>query len=226
MEEFHGIYLITAPTFLGYSFNPVSFWYLYDRHQSLKAMILEVNNTFDERRMYFIRDTSSLMSPALHLDERKNPDFRGDWVKDFHVSPFNSTLGRYALKSDDPLASSRSQAVRFSNHITLTTSKDQRKLDASVRSLHSIDPSMLSFWEAISFLLSWWWVGFVTFPRIVKEAGLLFFFRKLHVWYRPEVQRHSIGRQASQDEMFVNARPSICDPADAELVLLPWYSGI
>jgi hypothetical protein len=44
-------YLVTAPRFLGYSFNPVSFWYLYNRDKQLCMMVLEVNNTFDERRM-------------------------------------------------------------------------------------------------------------------------------------------------------------------------------
>ena len=48
-------YLVTAPRFLGYSFNPVSFWYLYDSDTALKYTILEVNNTFDERRMYLLK---------------------------------------------------------------------------------------------------------------------------------------------------------------------------
>ena len=47
-------YLITAPRFLGYAFNPVSFWYIYTAQDVLTMMILEVNNTFDERRMYLL----------------------------------------------------------------------------------------------------------------------------------------------------------------------------
>ena len=51
--------------------------------------------------------------------------------------------------------------------------------------------------DTIRFVSLWWWVGFVTFPRIVKEAAKLFFKRKLHVWYRPEVLHTSIGRTAT-----------------------------
>ena len=53
-ERFLYAYLVTAPRFLDFSFNPVSFWYLCDSNRSLAAMILEVNNTFDERRLYFM----------------------------------------------------------------------------------------------------------------------------------------------------------------------------
>jgi hypothetical protein len=53
-ERFLYAYLVTAPGFLGFFFSPLSFWYLYDGNRSLAAMILEVNSTFDERRMYFM----------------------------------------------------------------------------------------------------------------------------------------------------------------------------
>jgi DUF1365 family protein len=54
-NDYEFAYLVTAPRFLGYSFNPVSFWYLYDEDTNLKYMVLEVNNTFDERRMYLLK---------------------------------------------------------------------------------------------------------------------------------------------------------------------------
>ena len=54
-RDYSFAYLITAPKFLGYNFNPVSFWYLYDSDVVLRYMILEVNNTFDERRMYLLK---------------------------------------------------------------------------------------------------------------------------------------------------------------------------
>ena len=50
--------------------------------------------------------------------------------------------------------------------------------------------------QKMRFLLSWFSVGFVTFPRIVREAAALFFKRKLHVWYRPEPLKESLGRHA------------------------------
>ncbi|MCJ1232835.1 hypothetical protein MMC14_000789 [Varicellaria rhodocarpa] len=214
-------YLVTAPRFLGYSFNPVSFWYLYDLNQQLKAMVLEVNNTFDERRMYFLKNSNEDTEPPPKADElSKKPDlppqpsdpvklpakFSNTWRKDFHVSPFNSRKGTYGLSALDPFAPDLTKPGSINNSITLSSSKDHAKLVARIFSTEpSIDPSTMSLRQKIQFITSWWWVGFVTFPRIVKEAGNLFFRRKLHVWYRPEVSRESVGRKETDRERIIEA---------------------
>ena len=211
-------YLLTAPRFLSYSFNPVSFWYLYDRGKQLKAMILEVNNTFDERRMYFLKDSDKGTEPPLQVNQPcekgdlplqpSNPvtlpaKFTNTWQKDFHVSPFNSRKGSYRLSALDPFAPSLTNPGFINNTITLNSSKAHAKLVARIFSTDpSIDPSLMTLWQKVRFIMSWWWVGFVTFPRIVREAGKLFFRRKLHVWYRPEVLRESIGRKETARERY------------------------
>ncbi|KAL8989164.1 MAG: hypothetical protein Q9177_001897 [Variospora cf. flavescens] len=198
-------YLVTAPRFLGYSFNPVSFWYLYNEEKQLRAMILEVNNTFDERRMYFLKDTI-VKDPdeSWTVIEHPRSKFKDTWLKDFHVSPFNSRKGSYALSAQDPFSAHLNGTCEVDNTITLSSSKAHAKLIARVFSDQpSIDPTTVGSWARFCFIASWWWVGFVTFPRIVREAGKLFFRRKLHVWYRPEVLKDSIGRHATEDEAYV-----------------------
>jgi len=216
------VYLVTAPRFLGYSFNPVSFWYLYNGSRELKAMILEVNNTFDERRVYFLKDKnlegSDAMPGAAQSTDvttadagdaagfisdkpgfRTSAPFTGTWDKDFHVSPFNSRKGAYAVSAENPL-----EKGTINNTITLSSSKGYPKLVARVFSTGDcMDPSKAGPWSTLRFVAAWWWVGLMTFPRIVKEAAKLFFLRKLHVWYRPEVLQESIGRQATDDERWV-----------------------
>ncbi|RNJ53866.1 hypothetical protein D7B24_001274 [Verticillium nonalfalfae] len=190
-------YLVTAASFLGYNFNPVSFWYLYTTDKTLAAMILEVNNTFGERRMYF-----------LAMDERvaDEPDtntsrLSKSWPKDFHVSPFNSRKGSYSLQIHDMLSSNSNKPGRLDGTITLKSSKDHPKIVARLfQEGDPVDPTTASLATKLMFLLSWWWVGFVTFPRIVKEAGRLFFRRKLHVWFRPEPLKDSMGRVADTTE--------------------------
>ena len=180
-------------------------------------MILEVNNTFDERRMYFIKDTAvGILDSLSDANEegsnnqstinksKASAKFTNRWPKDFHVSPFNSRKGSYSLVADDPFSPNSSSNKPVDNTVTLSSSKSQAKIIARVFSTsHSIDPSSLTAWEKFQFLASWWWVGFVTFPRIVKEAGLLFFKRKLNVWYRPEVLKDSIGRHETGDERVI-----------------------
>lgn len=221
-------YLVTAPRFLGHSFNPVSFWYLYSQEMDLKAMILEVNNTFDERRMYFLKGSvvdSPLNSSNKRVEDQEDPTepksdgthaqdmnfiggsakkFAETWPKDFHVSPFNSRKGSYALSASNPLLLDASTKGPINNVINLNSSKGHLKLVARVYSTEDAkDPALFLPMDTFRFLAAWWWVGFVTFSRIVREARKLFFWRKLHVWYRPEISKDSIGRQATSDEMWV-----------------------
>ncbi|KAL7623444.1 hypothetical protein AAE478_007126 [Parahypoxylon ruwenzoriense] len=207
-------YLATAAKFLGYHFNPVSFWYLYSAEKSLVAIILEVNNTFDERRMYFLTaddDAGGLIegseNDAVVGDTRtqtggpSSKPLRRTWPKDFHVSPFNSRKGAYTLAAHDPLLRNTEGRGPINNTINLISSKNHAKLAALIFSEgDAIDPMEMTVLQKFKFLASWWWVGFVTFPRILKEATLLFFRRKLHVWYRPEPLKTSIGRHADRTE--------------------------
>lgn len=189
-------------------------------------MILEVNNTFDERRIYFLKDIGPVNGTpgdengdlaAEKVDQNgpqgKNPReqkvlgrFANSWPKDFHVSPFNSRKGAYSLSANDPFfphLSSRAGRALVNNTITLSSSKRHPKLIARVfSSSDSIDPHKLKGWGTFKFIAAWWWVGLVTFPRIAREAAKLFFQRKLHVWYRPEVLKDSIGRNETDEEKY------------------------
>lgn len=199
-------YLVTAPRFLGYSFNPVSFWYLYDSDAVLTMMILEVNNTFDERRMYLLRTDSSKVESSGSNDANKIQTFTETWEKDFHVSPFNSRKGSYSLRAMDPLAAFQTTGeVKIDNTITLLSSKDHPKLVARVWSSSAVEAAKMSQLQLLQFIARWWWVGLATFPRIVWEAQKLFFRRKLNVWYRPEIADTSVGRAYTADETSLEA---------------------
>ncbi|KAK0314702.1 hypothetical protein LTR01_001526 [Friedmanniomyces endolithicus] len=208
-------YLVTAPRFLGYSFNPVSFWYLYDSDTKLKYMILEVNNTFDERRMYLLKGDAKDVDILDELDRPHNSAtkpskqlvFTDSWTKDFHVSPFNSRKGSYSLRATDPLAEyEQTGQVRIDNTIVLCSSKEHPKLVARVFSEgEAKDPSSISVFETARFIVLWCWVGFATLPRIVWQAAKLSLRRKLHVWYRPEVTDASVGRPYTGDEKQLEA---------------------
>ncbi|KAL6721362.1 hypothetical protein ACLMJK_000465 [Lecanora helva] len=229
IQDYPHAYLVTAPRFLGYSFNPVSFWYLYNSNKELKAMILEVNNTFDEKRIYFLKNIETMAFgpksdkrperspeiPAFIMKQKipvyKSPgDFTAAWSKDFHVSPFNSRKGTYSLAATDPFANHlkngnlKASCGKVNNTVTLSSSKNHPKLVARILSTSgSIDPYSLGEWKIVKFVFLWFWVGLVTFPRILWEAGKLFFLRRLHVWFRPEVLKDSMGRNETDDERAI-----------------------
>ncbi|KHN99424.1 uncharacterized protein MAM_03122 [Metarhizium album ARSEF 1941] len=196
-------YLVTAARFLGYHFNPVSFWYLYSEDKILSAMVLEVNNTFDERRPYLLCGFSpgSQHHTGPGREDTTPSRVKGSWAKDFHVSPFNSRKGAYSLTASDPLGPGMTGFRGIDITINLSSSKGHSKLVTRLVSQgEAIHPASMGPVAEMRFLLRWFWVGFATLPRIVKEAATLFFRRELHVWYRPEPRKESLGRHASKTE--------------------------
>ncbi|MEX2606940.1 MAG: DUF1365 domain-containing protein [Kiritimatiellia bacterium] len=77
------ITLVTSPRWLGYVFNPVSFYLLEQEDDGLVGLIAEVNNTFGDRHVY-----------AVPL-EKTSGIHQQNHVKEFHVSPFNDLTGSY-----------------------------------------------------------------------------------------------------------------------------------
>ena len=83
------VWLMTLPRVLGYAFNPVSFWFCFDRQQRLRAVLAEVNNTFGERHSYLcFREDHCLIESCDVLQSRKA----------FHVSPFMEVDGEYRFR--------------------------------------------------------------------------------------------------------------------------------
>lgn len=84
----HGeVWLHTYPRVLGYTFKPVSFWYCHRADGSLRAMVVEVNNTFGERHCYLIDPPQGITEGA---------ELRANKV--FHVSPFCTLAGGYRFR--------------------------------------------------------------------------------------------------------------------------------
>lgn len=73
------IFLLTHLRYLGYNFNPVSFFYCHDRQGKLQMIMAEVNNTFGETANYWL--TERVQRPA-------GDSLRYVFPKNFHVSPF------------------------------------------------------------------------------------------------------------------------------------------
>ncbi len=82
----HEVHLVTAPRFLGYVFNPVSFYLGFNEDRSFHSMVAEVNNTFGEKHLYLLQESSQTTLPAT---------FR--FNKEFFVSPFFNRDGEYVL---------------------------------------------------------------------------------------------------------------------------------
>lgn len=180
-------------------------------------MILEVNNTFGERHMYFLKRDHAPGILNYHLQhnladcENQDPGaiedqaygipFTQAWPKVFHVSPFNSRKGYYSMIATDPLSLRNNGKPIVDVTIRLSTSEGHDKL---VARLHhegpAIDPFSMTTYQKARFIGSWGWVGFATAPRILLQARALYFYRQLHVWFRPEPSKGTIARNANPIE--------------------------
>ncbi len=70
------IKLLCYPRILGYVFNPLSVFYIYDKNSNLISIFYEVKNTFGEQHTYIFK-TDINNNLVQHMCKKK-----------FHVSPF------------------------------------------------------------------------------------------------------------------------------------------
>ncbi|MCB1071120.1 MAG: DUF1365 family protein [Kiritimatiellae bacterium] len=158
------IQLITCPRFLGYLFNPVSFYYGLDAHGRLLGGLAEVNNTFGERNLYLLRDPQPAPSPYLaHFTAGKN----------FHVSPFNDLEGTYHFHFGP---------LQDTVDVRVDLEKKGRDVFKSQWQGKAIPLSDRSIVRTVSrYPLS----GLLTMARIHWQAAILYFRKRLPFYTKP-----------------------------------------
>ena len=80
------IKLLCYPRILGYVFNPLSVFFIYNSNDQLSSILYEVKNTFGEQHTYIFRV------------EEKNNLFQHNCEKKFHVSPFIEMNCKYFFR--------------------------------------------------------------------------------------------------------------------------------
>ncbi len=83
--------LLCFPRLWGYTFNPLSIYYCYDRTGALKAVLYEVGNTFGEWHGYL-----------LPVEQKDGAPISQQAPKVFHVSPFMPIDGSYRFTLHPP----------------------------------------------------------------------------------------------------------------------------
>ena len=110
-------------------------------------------------------------------------DHQWSFPRAFHVSPFNDRLGTYTVSVRAPFSHSHSGAVLPLIRVRLNTPSGTVKFSASLRTRHAAPfktNAVLAALTVYPFIL------FLTLPRIIYEAAVLHYRRRLRVYKRPE----------------------------------------
>ena len=88
------VQLLTMPRVFGYGFHPISVFYCRHADGGLRAIVVEVHNTFGEHHFYVLHEHGARLAwgAARHK------------AKAFHVSPFIDRSGAYRFHFAEPAA--------------------------------------------------------------------------------------------------------------------------
>ncbi|MCI5065466.1 DUF1365 family protein [bacterium] len=175
------ILLVTVPRFLGYIFNPVSFFYCYDAAGAFVAFLADVNNTFGDGHLY----VAAPQEVAQNQHEEKGFRYTERQKKRFHVSPFFDRSGDYEFQFND---------IRESFAVRISIRRGNgRDFLGEVRGNSSPFHELSGIETHLVFPLT----GVLTYPRILWQAARLHFQRRLPVYARPipdHIDTHTIRR--------------------------------
>ncbi|KAK7446978.1 hypothetical protein VKT23_014191 [Stygiomarasmius scandens] len=182
--------MMTMPSYLGFEgINPLTVYFCYKPGGVLWLVVLEVHNTFGESHVYLLEIGKG------EDDCPSNFDHRWTFPRAFHVSPFNDRDGFYTVSvkrpSHPPSASisSASPLPTVSVHLH-TPSNDENKgtpgplkLTAVIRPTHSVP---LTTPNLLGTLVQYPFAFFLSLPRILYQAWILHYKKRLDVYIRPE----------------------------------------
>ncbi|PCH43094.1 hypothetical protein WOLCODRAFT_132652 [Wolfiporia cocos MD-104 SS10] len=202
--ELSDAWMWTSPSYMGFEgINPLTVYFCYNQESVLWLVVLEVHNTFGERHAYILEVGKS-------EDEQVAPGFCHQWTfpRQFHVSPFNDRLGFYTVSVTPPhsapsfpIPSSTADSpspprpsIRIHLHPPSSASQSELgpppptapgplKLTALLRTTHATPLTTLNLLSALArqpFAL------FLSFVRILYQAWILHYHKRLDVHVRPE----------------------------------------
>ncbi|XRM42856.1 hypothetical protein ABZX51_006068 [Aspergillus tubingensis] len=233
-QEFPYAYMISVPRFLWWQKSAISYWYLYSPTRVLTAMIMEINNSFYEKRNIFFRLTedgmpvdetphppSTIIASAKGTGESvslyslppasKRKYYKGYWDKLIFGSPFEKVGGYMLAKTVDILRGPSLQSTLSSNN-----PDGQVKVTSRLASWgEPVDPLTASGWDIARFIARWTHVGALSAPRIVKEALRVRFRGNLKYLQRPEVHPGTNPRKETIVERSAKS-PSVLRHPDAK----------
>ncbi|RAL03493.1 uncharacterized protein BO80DRAFT_488490 [Aspergillus ibericus CBS 121593] len=221
-KDYPYAYLLSVPRFLWWQKSAINYWYLYSPSRELTAMIMEINNSFYEKRNFFFslapagsqkedicevsqtvpaRSQNGLTQPeelVFRTSLSKCTNYKGSWEKSIFGSPFEKVGGSMPAKFSDMLSE---VPPRLQSTLSSVSPEGQIKVTSRLSSWgDAVDALDSSSWTIMKFVMRWTHVGALSAPRIVKEALRVRFRGGLKYLQRPEVRKGSIARKETPVE--------------------------
>jgi DUF1365 family protein len=176
--------VLTHLRYLGYCFNPVSFYYCFDpddRH--VETIVAEITNTPWKERHAYVLDRVHNLGHA-----RPGAAKRFVFGKSFHVSPFMPMEQRYDWRFGEP---GERLGVHMRNH-----EEDGRVFDATL-SLRRVEMSSASMARAL-----------VRYPAMTAQVIAAIHWHALRLWIkRVPVHPHPRTRRLRSEDPAMEATP-------------------
>ena len=158
------IFLLTHLRYLGYCFNPVSFFYCFDRAEQLHVVLAEVRNTFGGSHNYWLRP------------DGVSRTFRTAAAKSLYVSPFMPIDLDYTFAFTPPAAhlvahmkTSQAGSVGFDATLSLErrpwTAAEVRRVLAQYPAVTASVMAQIH-WQAVKL----WWKGVPVVSRVTADG--------------------------------------------------------
>ncbi|KAJ5356012.1 hypothetical protein N7517_010621 [Penicillium concentricum] len=243
-------YLLSVPRFLWWERSVVSFWYLYSPSQELDAMIMEINNSFDEKRNVFfqlepesdklVTKIDDLEREPKYLDKKKSvmslPSlasarfYKAVWEKGIFASPFEKVDASIFTRVIDPLQISLSKpTVTIIKFVSFGPAGESRMVTRISCPEPPIDPVNVTATHLVRSIFMWTSLGTLTTPRIIFQALNIQYWKGLmQMIDRPMIRPGSVARHPTSIERrlepFWRAFLSRCVerfPEPLELIYIP-----
>ncbi|KAF5696561.1 hypothetical protein FGLOB1_13418 [Fusarium globosum] len=161
-------------------------------------MIMEINNSFDEKRNVLFRVDPNRSEHG----EPRNALYTGYWKKEVYASPFERVEGKLVEKVADPL---HAADLVSGKTLTITSAvSDEGKLKFTTRiSLDGapIDPTGATFLQMLRILVQWTLPGTLTTPRIIFQAMRIHhYLGTMKMKTKPVIRPGSVPRHATKSE--------------------------
>lgn len=172
LPEISSVRVLGHVRYLGFNFNPVVFYYCFDKSNQLQAILSEITNTpWGERHAYVhaIAGGKALADSDMQLTHYKNnPNnhkFKFEFKKRFHVSPFNPMNMDYKWVFSEPKGQLHVHMDNFiqtsgaEKHFDATLTLQQKSFDKNLAAILIRQPLITVkvvwgiYWQALKLWL-------------------------------------------------------------------------